>query len=37
MTTHQLTVSVKANLRQQVKSRRDGRHQNHKLMRGQQV
>ena len=32
-----LMVSVQANLRKQVKSRRDGRSQNRQLMRGQQV
>ena len=37
MTAHQLSISVEANLRKQVKSRRDGRNQNYLLMRGQQV
>ena len=37
MTAHQLSISVEANLRNQVKSRRDGRNQNRQLMRGQQV
>lgn len=32
-----LTVSVQANLRTQVKSRRDGRNQNQPIIRGQQV
>lgn len=37
MTPRHLPVSVEANLRKQVKSRRDGRNQNHVMMRGQQV
>ncbi len=37
MTTFNLAISAQANLRQQVKSRRDGRSQNCQLMRGHQV
>jgi len=31
---HQSSISVQANLRKQVKSQRDGRSQNRRLMRG---